>query len=294
VRFYYGNSRFDPATGVTVGVIDTGVGPHHDLNVVSGRNTVTGEPAAAWQDWFEHGTHVSGLIGASGTPPNGLRGMAPGVPIRAYRVFGKNAQGATNYAILKAMIFAATDGCDIINLSLGGGPNEPIVEEAISDARDQGMLVMVAAGNDGRQPVNYPAAYAGSTAVSALGREGTYPVGSVASAEALRPPNSTVDAAEFIAEFSNIGSRVALTAPGVGVLSTLPNNAYGPMSGTSMAAPVAAGAAACLLSRDPAVFALARDRARSDAIEKLLQSHGAKRGFGLVFEGYGLPDPNQV
>jgi subtilisin len=290
VRHYYGGSRFNPNLGVTVGVIDTGSGPHADLNIVGGRNTVTGEPATDFADGDIHGTHVAGLIGSRGTPPTGLRGLAPGVRLWIGRVFGANAEGASNYSILKAMIFAAAEGCDIINLSLGGGPFDPIVEEAIADARNQGMLVVVAAGNDGRRPVNFPAAYRGATAVSAMGREGTFPAGSVEEGDVSRPPSGN-DAREFLAEFSNIGNEISVTGLGVGTLSTLPNNQHGPLSGTSMAAPVVAGAAACLLSRDPVVHAMARNRTRSDQIERLLLTSCVKRGFGQRFEGFGLPDP---
>jgi subtilisin len=290
VRHYYPTSNLDPRAGVNVGIIDTGCGPHTDLHIVGGRNTVTGEPADDIQDGGSHGTHVAGLIGAGGSPPTGLRGMAPGARLHAYRVFPAGDGGATNYSVLKAMIAAAVDGCDIVNLSLGGGPFDEIVEEAIRDARNQGMLVMVAAGNDDRSAVSYPAAYSGATAVSALGRIGTFPAGSLEQADVmLSPPGS--DPAEFIAAFSNVGPQIAVAAPGVGVLSTLPGQGFGPMSGTSMAAPVAAGAAACLLSRDPVVFGMARTRARSDAIERLLLTHCVKRGFGAVFEGFGLPDP---
>ncbi|GMV06523.1 MAG: hypothetical protein AMXMBFR53_27990 [Gemmatimonadota bacterium] len=293
VRHYYGGSRFDPATGVTVGVIDTGVGPHAQLNVVGGRNTVTGEPATDWRDGDTHGTHVAGLIGAGGAPPTGLRGLAPGIPMHAYRVFPVG-KGATNYAILKAMIMAAADGCDIINLSLGGGPYDEIVEESIADARNQGMLVVVAAGNDNRATVSYPAAHLGATGISAIGVEGTFPTGSLEEADVQRPPASSSDPNEFVAAFSNVGSGIDVTGPGVGALSTLPNNQFGPMSGTSMAAPVVTGATACLLSRDAPTYNMPRDRARSDAIEQLLQSSCVRRGFGMRFEGYGLPDPGLV
>ena len=73
------------------------------------------------------------------------------------------------------MILAGEDRCDVINLSVGGGPHDVIVEESIQDARDQGMLVVIAAGNDGRKAVSYPAAYSGATAVSALGHESGFP-----------------------------------------------------------------------------------------------------------------------
>lgn len=294
VRHYYPRTKFDPQTGVTVGVVDTGVGPHGNLNLVGGANTVAGEVATDFEDGGNHGTHVAGLIGADGAGPTGLRGMAPGVPIRSYRVFGAGSNGASNYAILKAMIFAAQDGCDIVNLSLGGGPYDAIVEEAIADARSQGMLVVVAAGNDGRGSVNYPAAYPGATAVSAMGREGTFPSGSLDEVSILRPPASSKDQREFIADFSNVGPQIHVTAPGVGVLSTLPRGAFGPMSGTSMSSPVVAGAAAALLSNDPSIFLMQRDAARSSTIEKLLLANCDRRGFGVKFEGHGIPDPAQV
>jgi subtilisin len=127
-----------------------------------------------------------------------------------------------------------------------------------------------------------------------MGREGTFPAESLDVGEVLRPPSSSVDAGEFIAAFSNLGPQVAVTAPGVGVLSTLPGNLFGPMSGTSMAAPVAAGTVACLLSRDPGIQGMPRTRARSDAIEALLASQCQPRGFGSIYEGRGLPNPATI
>jgi hypothetical protein len=294
LRRFYPKNKFTIGTGVRVGVIDTGVGPHKDLNIIGGTNTVTGEPANNFYDGDKHGTHVAGLIGARGVMPTGLSGMAPGVELRAYRVFGENSNGASNYAILKAMIYTANDGCDIINLSLGGGPYDAIVAEAIDDARNQGILIVVAAGNDGRKRVNYPAAYPGATAVSATGIQGTFPAGSLQDGDINWSPTSSAYPQHFIADFSNIGPEIAVSGLGVGVLSTLPNNLYGPMSGTSMAAPVIAGAAASLLSQAGAVYSMARDKNRSNAIERLLQQNCIRQGFGIVYEGYGLPDPTMV
>jgi hypothetical protein len=79
-----------------------------------------------------------------------------------------------------------------------------------------------------------------------------------------------LDPNEFIASFSNVGVQIAIIAPGVGVLSTLPDNGYGACSGTSMAAPVVTGAIASLLSRRPDICGMPRNRARSDAIRQLL------------------------
>lgn len=295
VRHYYGNSNFDDSVPVKVGIIDSGVGPHSDLNIdtVNSRNTVTGELASDFLDGGDHGTHVAGIVGSNGLPGAGLRGVAPNVEMVAFRVFPVS-DGASNYAILKAMIFAADAKCDIINLSLGSESYDYIVHEGIIDARNQGMLVVAASGNDGRDPVNYPAAYNGAIAVSAMGREGTYPAGSLDESSVKRPPHSGADPSEFIADFSNVGIETNCTGPGVGVLSTLPNDEFGPMSGTSMAAPAVAGAAACLLSQNTHIYNMNRDEFRADAIWNLLIGNCSKRGFGADFEGVGLPDPAVV
>jgi len=295
VRTYYPQSRFDPATGVTVGIIDTGVGPHDDLNVIGGRNT-TGEPEDDYQDVGPHGTFVAGLIGSTGTRFPKLRGLAPGVRIRSYRVFGGIPGSRTsNYALVHAMFHAQSDQCDILNLSIEGegGPNDEYLQGAITDARDNGMLVVVAAGNDSRDHVDYPAAYPGATAVSAMGCKGTFPKGAIVNMVVPRALAGT-DPNEFIAAFSNIGAQISVTALGVGVLSTLPENSFGSCSGTSMAAPVVTGAAASLLSQRLDIFSMPRNRARSDAIEQLLLSNCITRGFVPEYEGRGMPDPGKV
>lgn len=295
IRQLYTVRRYNPARGVMVGVLDTGIDRHRDINLTGGACTVTGEDRNAYGDIDRHGTHVAGLIGGTGGMGAATLGMAPGVPIRSYRVFDvqKGELGASNYAIMKAMIRAADEECDIINLSLGGGPFDPIVEEAIADARHHGMLVVIAAGNDTRQNVSYPAAYAGATAVSAMGIESGFPAGCYFAGEVRRPPYAQA-ALEYLAEFSNVGQEVACTGLGSGVLSTIPGNRIAPMSGTSMAAPMVAGCAASLLSRDPASFHMSRDRSRSNAIERLLQSNCVQRFGGGKWEGYGLPDPSSV
>src|SRR5262249_44847445 len=135
LRYYYGNSPEDAGQGVTVGIVDTGVGPHADLVVAGGMNTVTGEdPNDFGDNGAGHGSHVGGIVAARGTPPQGIRGLAPGVSLRSYRVFGKGAQGASNFAIAKAIDQAVTDHCDVINLSLGGGPTDPATQSAIVEA----------------------------------------------------------------------------------------------------------------------------------------------------------------
>src|SRR5262249_19413030 len=142
--------------------------------------TVLGENPDEFGDNGEgHGTHVAGIIAARGNAPTGIRGLAPKVTLRSYRVFGKNKPGASNFAIAKAIDRAAADGCDLINMSLGGGEPDIATQEAIADARARGVVVIAAAGNDDRSPVSFPATDSLALAVSATGRKGTFPTDSI-------------------------------------------------------------------------------------------------------------------
>jgi subtilisin family serine protease len=119
--------------------------------------------------------------------------------LRSYRVFGKGAEGASNFSIAKAIDHAVSDGCDLINMSLGGGSRDEATDSAIADARAKGALVIVAAGNDGRQPVSFPATDSLALAVSALGRQGTFPDGTTELGD-VAPPFGK-DKKNFIAAF---------------------------------------------------------------------------------------------
>lgn len=287
VRHFFGNAPDSAGAGVTVGIVDTGVGPHDDLVVAGGLNTVHGEdPNEFGDNGNGHGTHVAGIVAARGLPPAGIRGIAPGVSLRSYRVFGKGADGATNFAIAKAIDRAIADGCDIINLSLGGRPSDAATQSAIHDARQAGSLVVAAAGNDDRSSVSFPGADPLCICVSALGRKGTFPKGASEEGDILGPTGA--DAKDFIAAFSNVGPEIDLTGPGVGILSTVPGG-YAPLGGTSMASPAVASVIARRLAQLPAVLALPRDQSRSDAIAKALLQSAVTKGFTAELEGKGLP-----
>jgi len=290
LRYFYGNSPRGSGTGIKVAVIDTGVDTvHSDLHVDGGMNTVLGEdPKDFGPNGSSHGTHVGGIIAGRGKPPSGLRGLAPGVKLRSYRVFGKDAESASNYDIIKAIDQAATDGCDLINMSLGGGPSDDAMSAAIEEARARGCLVIVAAGNEYRSPVSFPASDPLAIAVSAMGRKGAFPKDSTEAGDISRPYGK--DRNNFIAAFSNIGPELDLTGPGVGVLSTVPGG-YAPMSGTSMACPAVAGFAAKMLSMPGHrnILKMRRDQARSDAMAQALLQAGKSLGFGPRYEGKGLP-----
>jgi len=287
LRHYYPNAPDDAGDGVTVAVVDTGVSDHPDLVVAGGLNTVPGEdPDAFGDNGRQHGTHVAGIVAARGVPPAGIRGVAPGVTLRSYRVFGKGSGSASSFAVAKAVDAAVADGCDLVNMSLGGGAFDPVLAAAVEDARAGGSLCVIAAGNDDRGPVSFPASNEMAVAVSAMGRKGTFPSGT-AEVDDVAAPFGT-DKAEFIGAFSNIGPQVDLTAPGVAIISTVPGS-YTEISGTSMACPAVTGVAARLVVS--AGLPAERGAARSEALLGALLASATSRGFKPIYEGHGLPLP---
>jgi subtilisin len=299
LRRLYGTLPPDAGSGIRVAVVDTGVAMDHPAlpNVTGGANLVFDEirdrpyAAANWGPAAvkggEHGTHVAGIIGARPTPALNLSGVAPGVEIRSYRVFPNNGDGATNYDILSAIDRAVSDGCHIVNLSLGGNNAvDEAVRAAIGAALNAGILVVAAAGNDYRKPVSFPASLDSCIAVSAMGRSDAFPPDSAEAAEIAKPSGTNPE--NFLAAFSNFGPQIDVTGPGVGIVSTLPGNTYGVMSGTSMACPAVVGFAAFLLAANPAIQA-ARGAERTRLWKAKLDDVAKPLGFGRDFEGFGLP-----
>jgi subtilisin len=288
VRYFYPSGALSQGQGVTVGVIDSGVAINHPgLVVQGGQNTVPGEKPGDFGDngTEGHGTHVAGIIASRGSPPTGIRGVAPGVTLRSYRVFSQGGDNASNYSIAKAIDAAVADKCDLLNMSLGGGAPDTLTAEALAAAHDAGVVIFAANGNDSRQPVSFPASDSMCQAVSAMGRKGTFPNGTEPAGSVAAPYGT--DKKNFIADFSNIGPQTDLTGPGVGVISTVPTG-FGVMSGTSMATPAATGAAARLLATKAAVLQMPRDQNRSAAMISAIVDSCTLQGFGAIYEGKGL------
>jgi len=284
LRHFYGNSSPTAGAGVKVGIIDGGVGPHNDV-------VCKGDP----DNGRGHGTHVAGIIAGRGSAPTGMRGLAPGVELRSYRVFEADESLSSNFTLSKAIDTAVRDDkCDLINMStyLQGVTDDPAVRGALEDARAAGTLPIAAAGNAFRQPVAYPARDAMCIAVSALGREGLFPPESVEAADVVAPFGN--DPKNYIAAFSNSGVEIDVVAPGTGVVSTVPGG-YGVMSGTSMACPAVTGIAARLLAGNAEVLQMSRGPERSARIAQLVMGAAASLGFAAELQGAGLPSlPGEV
>jgi subtilisin len=286
LAFRYGSARRNVGKGVRVAVVDTGVAlDHPDLVVAGGRNCVRGEDETdVGPNGQYHGTHVAGIVAALGRPPTGRAGVAPGAELFSYRVFGRGRGDASNFAIAKAIDAAAADGCDVVNLSLGGGRPDPVLRAAIEEAHLAGVVVVAAAGNDGRKAIAFPADEADVLAVSALGRTDTYPADAAGSAERRGPYGH--DGADFIAAFSNVGA-VDLTAPGVAIVSTVPGG-YLDLDGTSMACPAATGVVARVLSGSRSLRSRPRSQERAALVLTELRRRARPLGFPSELEGHGL------
>jgi thermitase len=213
-------------TGMVIAVVDTGVQANHpDLtgHVLSGYDFVCGKSGTS-SDPHGHGTHVAGIAGARDNSIFGLGG-APDARVLPVRVLNASGSGSTS-DVAAGINWAVDHGADVINLSLGGD-HSSAMQNAVQNAEAAGVVVVAAAGNGNTSTKLYPAGYDGS--VIAVG--------------------ATTSTASNRASFSNYGSWVDIGAPGVAIWSTDKGSTFTNKSGTSMASPFVAAAAALVLER---------------------------------------------
>jgi thermitase len=230
------------AASVVVAVVDTGVDMDHpDLVsrlVAGGYDFASDDPDP--NDEQGHGTHVAGIVAAASGNGIGGVGAAPGCKLLPIRAGGAVLMTAD---VADGVLHAVEAGANVINMSLGSATDSPTMRAAVDQAALAGVLVVAAAGNDGVTSPFYPAGY-----------EAALAVGATTPTDARAP-------------FSNHGAWVELAAPGVDILSTTFDGGYGIMSGTSMACPLVAGAAALLRSARPTWTA--------EQLERALKAQGA-------------------
>jgi len=211
------------SSAIRIAILDTGIDNQHgDINpkVVLARNFSSSRTVS---DRNGHGTHVAGIAAAVTNNARGVAGLGFNAVLMNGKVLGDDGSGTWS-SVASGIIWAADNGAQVINLSLGGTSHSAALEDAVNYAWSRGVVLVAAAGNSNVSTLNYPAAYGNVIAVGATAQNDTR------------------------ATFSNFGAWVDVAAPGVDILSAIPrdrrgNDRYARMSGTSMSAPFVAGLA---------------------------------------------------
>ena len=238
---------------VTVAIIDTGVDfDHPDLNVVHRVDCAKRGPFNSncsvnqGDDGYGHGTHVAGTVAALDNNI-GPVGVVPGADLWAIKVLGDNGSGYNSWVIAGVdYVTANANSVDVANMSLGGSFSSAL-NNAVENSINAGVVFVVAAGNESDNAANYsPASAPNAITTSALADfDG---IGGGLNDQIVVFSSCTEDKDDSFACFSNYGSDVDIMAPGVSIYSTYKNGGYATFSGTSMASPHVAGAAAKLIS----------------------------------------------
>jgi thermitase len=262
-----GLGAFPAAGGVPVGIVDTGIdASHEDL---AGKLRACGSAADGvvtdgdCADSEGHGTHVAGTIGALANNGAGVTGVAFNSPLIVCRALGGPDGSGTVADVAACIRWAHVRGAKVISMSLGGPASHTLAEAAkTAYARGgrSGSLLVAAAGNDGDGTTEYPAGLDQVVSVAAI------------------------DARDAVAPFSNENADVEIAAPGVDILSAKLGGGYVQMSGTSMATPHVAGAAALLWGATPSATAGGIRRRLDGAVDDLgAPGRDPAYGYGVVY-----------
>jgi subtilisin family serine protease len=242
-----------------------------------GNNDVEGPDA-------RHGTHVAGIIAANRQNDIGMKGIADNVRIMSVRAVPNGDERDKDVA--NAIIYAADNGAQIINMSFGKSfsPHKEVVDKAVKYAESKGVLLIHAAGNDGDDldtKDNYP--------------NRNFQKGGVAKTWLEIGASAWGKNKHFVGSFSNYGKKsVDLFAPGVQIYSTTPNDTYESLQGTSMACPATAGVAALLMSYFPDLTAaqvrdiLRKSTRKFDGLKVVKPGSSEEVEFSALSETGGL------
>lgn len=272
--------------GVRIAIVDSGCANRHPLlsHITRGEDLTEGGGPGGWtDDVIGHGTHCAGTIAARDPEEKRLRGFAPEADIHVFRVF----PGGRFSSLIEALDRCIELDIDVVNLSLGSPEVSVTVEQKIEEAVASGVACIVAAGNSG-DAVQYPASSPNVLAVAAIGQLNTYAEGTWDASTVLEgfvSPDGL-----FSPSFTCHGPQIGVCAPGVGIVSTVPDG-FEPQSGTSMAAPHITGLAALLLAHHPAFKGplRARNAQRVLGLFNLIRSICTPLSFGADRSGAGLP-----
>lgn len=213
--------------GIKVAVVDTGIDFTHPDIVPNYKDGISFVPSeSSPRDYNRHGTHVAGTIAAA-MNDSGIIGVAPSAYLYAIKVLPASGPGKWSW-LIAGLEWCINNGIQVINMSLGGSSAPTALQTMCDLAWNRGLVLVAAAGNaDGKDTddtVNFPANYKSVIAVS-----------NITNADTLSPSSSR-------------GPKLELCAPGTNIFSKVPGGGFSNLTGTSMASPHVAGAAALALS----------------------------------------------
>lgn len=243
---------------VDIAIVDTGIDANHpDLAAkVSAQRDFTATPEGkVAEDDAGHGTHVAGIAAAVTNNGKGVAGACPGCELMAAKVVSGGL--ASSYDTADAIVWAADNGAEVINISLGAPSGSGALKNAVDYAWNHGAVVVAAVGNSGKEVREYPAAYANAIAVAATAKDG------------------------YLASYSNYGTWVDVAAPGSGIISTKLGGGYTTMSGTSMSVPHVAGLAGLLAAQDRSASGI-RSRIENTATDLGTVGKDKYYGYGRI------------
>lgn len=262
--------KISQGDGVKIAVIDSGCDlDHPDLaeNLLQGFNFIN--PGKPPEDDNSHGTHATGIIVASNNDI-GMIGVAPKAKVMPVKTLDSKGSGDLEN-VVKGIRWSVDNGADILSMSLGCPRPIQNIRKAIQYAESKGIPVFCAAGNSGKtKEIFYPANYPETIAVG------------------------SVDETLTRSDFSNTGENLDFMAPGGKIFSTIPDNWYGYMSGTSMACPFVVGIAALCLSYQRKKYPnnpLFGYKSYVDILKKhVVSTIGIDSSNKHFYEGYGIID----
>jgi thermitase len=254
--------------GVSIAILDSGIDQSHpDLaaKIVANENFSS---SSTVDDVFGHGTHLAGIAAAITNNGVGIAGVGYNCTLMNGKVMEDDGRGASAAALAQGITWAADSGAKVICMSLGSPTSSQTVANAVDYAWNAGVVLVASAGNNGNSAPNYPAAYPQCLSVAATDPSDQREVQATGA--------------------STFGSWVDVAAPGLNILSTLPNHpnrfqqqGYGVLSGTSQAAAFVAGLAGLVWST-PFGTSNAAVRARIEATCDRIPGTGSLWASGRI------------
>jgi len=303
--------RIDPpgsltGAGIRVGIIDSGCDNTHPAlrHVVHGKDFTSrqseGRPSEGrpregrrsdngWtDDVLGYGTHSAGLIAAVPGAGQGIAGCAPEAEVHAFKVF----PGGRLSDLLAALDECIAREVDVVGISVGCNEGSELLDQKMHELRHKGIACVVAAATSGG-PSQFPAVLPAVLAVGAVGKLREFP-SDTWHAHAI-VPELIGNGGVFPAAFTGVGPHVAVAAPGVAVLSSVPGG-YAALDGTGIAAAQVTGMAALVLAHHPLFQGplKARSEQRVSALFSLIRASAVPQFADPLRGGAGVPDLQRV